>query len=179
MNRLGVSVMAALALLPGTLSATTVQPSDLAEMTRASDLVVRGTVQAIRTVREPSGRLMTEAVLEVQETLAGQAPDTVTVFWPGGELGEEGQWVPGSPRLEAGQEAVLFLARKGPPAVVARYLPVSLAAGVMRVLRLPDRTALVRDLRGLHCPDGLGLPDLPGTLEELRRAVRALGEEGR
>lgn len=161
------------------LAATTVAPWDLSDMAMASDLVVRGEVQSLRTFREPSGRILTEAVVEVREAMQGQAPETVTVTWPGGELDGQGQRVPGTPRVRAGQEVVLFLARPGPDALVARYLPVSLAAGVLAVRRLPGGTILDRDLEGLRCPDGLGVPPLPATLEELRQALRSIREAGR
>jgi len=161
------------------VAATTVAPRDLSDMAMASDLGVRGTIQALRTFREPSGRILTEAVVEVREAMQGQAPDTVAVTWPGGELDGQGQRVPGTPRVRTGQEVVLFLARPGPDSLVARYLPVSLAAGVLEVRRLPDRSLLVRDLQGLHSPDGLGLPPLPDTLEELLECLRSLrGEAG-
>jgi len=172
---MGIAIM----LVPVSLRATTVAPWDLTMMSLASDLVVRGEVQTLQTFRESSGRLVTEAVVQVRESLQGDAPETVSVLWPGGELDGQGQRVPGTPDLTRGQEVVLFLARPGPPSLVARYLPVALAAGVLTVRHLPDRTVLHRDLRGLAVPDGLDLPPLPATLEELRQALRSLREAGR
>lgn len=180
MNRLlSLATMLGIAMGSGPLGATTIAPWDLAQMTLASNLVVRGEVLSLGTARETSGRILTEAVVAVQEVLRGEAPETVTVLWPGGEWNGQGQRVAGTPGVQVGQEVVLFLARQGPPSLAVRHVPVSLAAGVLTVHRLPNQTLLHRDLRGLACPDGLEPPPLPGTLEDLRRALRSFPEAER
>lgn len=162
-------------ILPLATMGTTIENWDLSRMALASDAVVRGRVESVSVSRAPSGRLFTDAVVAVEEVLRGSSLETVMVTWPGGELEGNGQWVPGAPSLRPGEEVVLFLARSGPPSAVIRHHPLSLAAGVLHVHRTPEGDLLSRDLRGLHDPDGLPPPALPGRLEDLRRALRDLG----
>jgi hypothetical protein len=130
-----------LALLAGMLclpaGATSVLGVDLDQLTRQSDLVVRGVVKSKESRWSGDGRrILTDVQVEVAEPLKGSAARTVTVQQPGGVVGEIGQRVDGLAELNVGEEVVLFLERFG-----AQHFQVTGAAqGKFRVERSSDGT---------------------------------------
>jgi hypothetical protein len=171
-----------LAALPA--AATTLMRMDVAALSQASDVVVRGSVVRKSSRWTGSGtRIITEVDVAVAETLRGTAPEkTVRVVQPGGEVGDVGQRVEGLASFQQGEEVVVFLERHW----AAAFRVTGLAQGKYRVERSADgHTALA-------VPDSVGDAVLldPATgepvtqqqadsarrslpLEELRRQVRA------
>lgn len=131
-----------------TASAAVMKRATIEELTRASDLVVRGRVAGKEVRSSPDGsRIFTLVKVEVADTLKGGATKIVEVQVPGGELGDIGQMVHGAPRFADGEEVVVFLQTIGPQ---REDLPLarvaSLAQGKFEVIRLPSGAVARPDL---------------------------------
>lgn len=154
--------------------AATAQRMDLQALTASADLVVRGAVLHASTRKTPEGRIVTDTVFQVAEVLSGEAGgDTLVVTTLGGEIGDEGQIVPGSPELGAGEELVLFLRRPGPVSALARTFVVGLGQGVFHVRRASGRPILARHLDDMVLTGFEALP-VPGDLDGLRDSLRTI-----
>jgi hypothetical protein len=99
-------------LLPAAaFAATFVVPSDRAMVAR-SHAIVRGSVLSVFSQGTAEGGVETVSTVAVDETIKGQVAESViTVFEPGGRLGEHTLIIPGVPHLVPGQEVLLFLRR--------------------------------------------------------------------
>lgn len=149
-------VYAGLALLcaaPALSVPGTARRMELEDLVQACDLAVEGRVVSMRAVRDGRGRILTEHVVQVRRTHVGLASTLRTIRLPGGTLPDgSGLVVPGMPRLEAGQECVLFLS--GEDTQGAR-MPVGLAQGAWRVTKTKDGLRRVtRALDGLAVVEG-------------------------
>ncbi len=81
-----------------------------AELVTQADSMIQGRVVDLASFWSESGRLIvTEATIEVEETLIGDAPSTVTVRTFGGEVGDIKVEAPGFPTFEKGERVLLFL----------------------------------------------------------------------
>ncbi len=79
---------------------------------RNSDLVVYGRVVQSRYLFDPaSGLTWTETDIRILETLKGEPGSAITVSEPGGLREGVGEYYPGVPQFQPGQELVLFLYR--------------------------------------------------------------------
>lgn len=177
-------------LSASTASATTMLDLSLEDLAAEADAVVLGTVEAKSVVHD--GRVIeTINVLRVSQVLAGElASDVIDVRTLGGELpegvagpgGHRGMKVAGSPRLEIGQEVVVFAGRH-PSAIANTFRIPAMQQGKMLVSRdgLTNEVRLYRDLSGLsrlvRTEDGLrpaGLDLLDGmTLHDLKLQLDA------
>lgn len=106
----------------GALSAlgTTLIAMDVPALTRASELVVRGTVVRVEPRwTEDKRRIITDSEILVSEVLKGNLTGkTVVVMQPGGVLGDVGQMVHGTAKFSLGDEVVVFLEKRGERAFV-------------------------------------------------------------
>lgn len=128
--------LAALALA-SVAAATTLLAQDVASLTRASSAVVRGTVTASKARWSGDGaRIFTETTLQVAERWKGEAPASLVIEQPGGEVGEVGQLVHGVARFRPGEDVVVFLEARGP-----RYLVTGMLQGKFVVERSSDGKA--------------------------------------
>lgn len=100
--------------------ATTLVAMDVPALTRASDLVVRGTVVRVESRwTNDHQRIVTDNEILVSETLKGnQVGKTVVAMQPGGVVGEVGQLVHGVAKFTLGDEVVVFLEKRGDRAFV-------------------------------------------------------------
>lgn len=124
MNRIKVYGLAC-ALLLSALSAratTIVMPTD-EQLIAKAPVIVEGTVQRVEVV-DIDGRIWTEAVVKVEQSVKGHTPLTLTVREIGGELGDRITKVFGTPEFEVGERALLFLEPHGD-----RYRTVDLFVG--------------------------------------------------
>lgn len=124
-------------------SATTVAPLTLDQMTDASDLVVRGTVESVWVEEDARGYAWTRAEVRVDASFKGNADvgDYVTVEAAGGTLAGRTTLVPGSARYSVGEETVLFLTDKPSKGV---YGTVGMGVGKFTVRPHPlDGTPIV------------------------------------
>lgn len=158
-------------------SATTMLRVELDELTRSSELVVRGKVERTESHWSQDGmRIFTEVEIAVEEAFKGKKPGRLLVHQPGGVVDDIGQKVSGLATFERGEEVVLFLTRRG-----NGYQVTGLGQGKFRVERstdgkaafaIPERLddALILD-RQTRQP--VRRASDPLTLEELVREIRA------
>ncbi len=165
-----------LAALPA--SATSMMRMDVPALTRASDVVVRGTVvrKASRWTQSRR-RIVTEVDISVAEAFKGSAQGgTVRVVQPGGEVGDIGPRMEGLASFTEGEEVVVFLERRGGDA----FAVSGLAQGKYRVERSPDgRTARAVPEKAGHAElvdpvtqQRVSQATQPVPLEQLRQQVR-------
>lgn len=105
----------AIGLLAGAPAwATSLAPLTVDQMTDASDLIVRGTVETVWTDVDDAGHVYTYATVQVSGSLKGSADagDIVTVETPGGEYGGVIVEAALAARYSPDEEVVLFLNEK-------------------------------------------------------------------
>jgi hypothetical protein len=88
--------------------ATTIERLTVDEMIAKSTLIVRGKSAVGEGVRR-GGIIYTEYVFRVEETIKGSAPATLRLTVPGGTVRGASQMFAGTPRLEPGQDYVVFV----------------------------------------------------------------------
>lgn len=112
--------------------ATTLIAMDVPALTKAADVVVRGTVVRVeaRWTMDRS-RIVTDNEILVAQTYKGNVvAKTVVAMQPGGVVGDLGQKVHGAATFALGDEVVVFLERRGD-----RFTVVGLAQGRLVVDR--------------------------------------------
>jgi|JI9StandDraft_1071089.scaffolds.fasta_scaffold404990_1 hypothetical protein len=184
------AIVAALCLCPvgpQTVSAGTVVRMEIEELARSAELVFDGRVLFARSFRDERGLVRTEYTVSVATSFAGGPQSTRTFELPGGQLADgSGLLIPGLPRLEIGEDALLFLTREGSSGL---RLPVGLAQGKLRLVRdSAGRAGLVRENVDLTLADpqtgALAPAPVPAVLayeavaERIRTALRP-STEGR
>lgn len=161
MARLGTLVLLSLAFV-GTARAATVLEVDVAEATRLSEWVVRARVTAVESVdlRAAGDSIYTDVTLAIGAVYRGQGVPATYVLRLQGGRGKDGLalTVPGMPRFEVGDEAVIFLEKTG-----KGHVPCGLGQGVWRLAPGPLGYPVVhRDVRELalmkRTPDGRVVP---------------------
>jgi hypothetical protein len=105
-------------------AATTVE-----RMTRSSDAVVRGRIEATAARATRDGRIVTDVEISIAQAWKGAPERTVHVVVPGGVLPGIAMKVDAAPTFAPGEEVVVFLARRG-----AAYRVNGLAQGKFRVV---------------------------------------------
>lgn len=97
-------------LLSCAVGASTFVAFDSRAMVGESEQIVQGKVVELRSFWNEDGRvIVTEATVEVTETLLGSGASRVTVRVPGGQVGDFRVEATGFPVFERGQEVILFL----------------------------------------------------------------------
>ena len=171
---------ALLGLGAGFLEASTVRRLTLSEMAVAADQILVGEVVGITSqVNARRTGIHTYVTIVVEEYLKGGRRPVVTLRMLGGEAEGYRLVVPGSPAFRLGEEVLVF--SDGEAGRVPTVL--GMAAGKFTLERNSDtgERVLARSLAGLSFRDsgGASLPpapesaDEPGSLEEVRRIVRA------
>jgi len=171
-----LAVVLVLTALPA--FATTLLALDLAALTRSSDAIVVGKITKVEPRLSKDGsRITTHIMVDVTDVLKGDRATTVEIIQQGGIVGDIGQKVAGTVPLQAGEEIVGFLERRGP-----RFMFTGMAQGVFRVERSTDGAAAF----AVQAPEGDVLlldpvthaPVSKGTeamkLDDLKAKVRAL-----
>ena len=167
-----------LSLGPSAAHASVAAEMDLAQLCRAADAVIHGTVVSGESAWE-DGVIVTRSTVRVWRSLKGAAGGQVAVRTLGGVVGGIGQLASGEAALRPGEEVLLFLEAAGPA-----YRPVGMAQGAFRVRRDPATGAKAawRDLDGLAVarpgPHGLEVAaaprGVPLPLDELLRRIERL-----
>ena len=158
--------------------ASVVAEMDLAELCRAADAVIHGTVVSAESAWE-NGAIVTRSTVTVWRSLKGAARGQVVVRTLGGAVGGIGQRASGEAALAPGEEVLLFLEAAG-----SELRPVGMAQGAFRVGRDPKTGAKAarRDLDGLAVarPGRRGLEvgpaarGAPVPLDDLLRRIERL-----
>jgi len=127
-------------LVPHGAPASVVRALSLPELVGESAIVAVARVETAASAWV-GGRIVTDAVLVVDEGLAGAAAgERVTVRTLGGEVDGIGQRVSGEPWFRAGERYLVFLERLPPPADegAALFRPVGMAQGALPVAEAVD-----------------------------------------
>ena len=110
MRRVVVTLVAALCLAAMPAAASTFVHLSQQEMVAQADAVIQGKVVEVASFWSESGRIIvSEAMVEVEEVLLGQAPATVTVRTFGGQVGDIRVEAHGFPRFAKNERVILFL----------------------------------------------------------------------
>lgn len=145
------AALAALALaLPA--RATVMVEIPIEDLVRDADAIVYGTVERVgtRLQRAPGTTGLdphTITTVRVQEWLKGEGGERVTIDELGGEMGQMGLRIAGTPSYRVGETVVVFLHR-----VDGRYRTLQMAQGAFEVL-----------------------PGVPGTPSVVQRDLEAIG----
>jgi len=106
---------------------------EIEDLVREAELVVEGRVLAAQPRRDERGQVRTAYTISVQRTYVGQPLGTRQIELPGGVMPDgSGTIIPGSPKLDVGEDALLFVSAQSPDGL---RVPVGLAQGKFRVVR--------------------------------------------
>jgi len=180
-----VAVVAGLALAPGRASATVVVAFDLRELVDRADEVALVEAIDVRSLRDARGRIVTDTVVRVIESVEGGARvgDTFVIRRLGGVVGDLGMHVEGEATLAPGERAIVFAKRVAPSAPLRT---VGMAQGVMPVrangahaLVMPGGAGLVlvRPLPGGRLAPATAALTAPRALDELLDALRTISTD--
>lgn len=134
------------------------------ELVAQSDAVVQGRVLEVNSFWSPSGRMiLTEALVQVEERIAGQAPTVVVLRTAGGTVGGYTVKAHGFPEFEAGDRLVLFLKNGSGVAEVTGY-----RQGQYQIVR--DKSGVEMAVPSIG--EGVRLLRKDGTEAAVPRAVR-------
>lgn len=133
---LGAAAVLTLSLASVEANATIVVPMTIEEMSAEAACVARGRVVNQQAAwDEAHRRIYTYTEIQVLERIhtKGTVPDTVVVRTLGGEVGEIGMKVSGTPRFEVGEEVVVFL--RPDPVDAHQFQVVGMSQGKFAVER--------------------------------------------
>jgi hypothetical protein len=106
----GFQMIAGLLSAAISIHATTLARLSLDQLAAAADAVARVRCTNVEA-RWENGEIWTVTSFDVVETMKGALPMRITVRLPGGHVGHLTATVDGTPRFNAGNEAVVFLER--------------------------------------------------------------------
>jgi hypothetical protein len=172
-------ILLAICLVAMPASASTFVAMTAQEMIAEADAVVQGRVVELESFWTESGRIIkTEATVEVEETLLGRAPRTVTVTTFGGQVGEMMVEAHGFPVFEKNEHVLLFL-KAEPADDTIRVLGYK--QGQFRVVTRRDGVTLavpmLDDTDRYLTPNGKMLPE-PQSVElgDFKARVRSIAK---
>lgn len=165
-----------------TARAGTVQRLSLSDLAERADLAFEGHVLSARVLEPAPGRIETEYALREDRAFVGQPCGLRVVRIPGGVLPDgRGLAIAGLPRMDVGEDVVLFLSREGSRGT---RLPLGLAQGKLRVAGHGSARRLIGEVAGLDfvgqaptaVPAGAGIDYVTALAEiEAGLAARAAG----
>ena len=109
--------------------ATVLWDLSLEERIARADGVFVGTVKEVKAVAAADGMIFTEATLDVQRTIYGEAQSTVTVTQFGGTIGDRTVSIAGTVPMKVGESLVVIVRRDR----LGRLQLVSMGLGAFRV----------------------------------------------
>ena len=175
-STLATTAMLLLAAAAGRASraATYIIPPDEV-MIRQADLIVRGSVLSVESLRDSRGGIVTDATIAVEKVLRGSHSGSIlTVRHPGGELDGEIESYPGTGTFAVGERVLLILTDG--PGSPPRLL--NFALGKFRIVAEPGGEEIVlRDgLVGARVLQGLGprFTERPRRLAAFEDAIERL-----
>ncbi len=161
-----------------TARAGTVQRFGLADLAERADLAFEGHVLSARVLEPAPGRIETEYMLREDRAFVGEPCGLRVVRIPGGVLPDgRGLAIAGMPRLDVGEDVLLFLSRESTRGV---RMPVGLAQGKLRIAGQGNSRRLIGDAAGLDfvgqaptaIPAGAGI-DYVTALAEIEAGLAA------
>lgn len=174
-NRFVITLCLGVLALALQAPATTIERLTVEEMIAKSTLIVRGKATVGEGVRR-GGIIYTDYNFRVEETIKGSAAATLRLTVPGGSVRGASQMFAGTPRLEAGQDYVVFVwtSRGGVHHIIGLsqgLFDAKLNAAGEWVLRRGPATAHVVDEQGKEIADQA----LELNWSEVKRRVRGAG----
>lgn len=143
---LAVPFVAAVVLAAGTpAQGSVLMGLDLDELTAQADRIVLGRVVWAEPVRHGNGHIHTRFRVQVERDLRGSGDEEIIVETLGGQIGDLAMRVEGSPSLQIGDRAVVFVESEGG----AVFRPIGMAQGVMRVRRQRGEEMIAPQTRGM------------------------------
>src|SRR5262245_48115235 len=104
-----ILIISLLAIGHSALATTVIMPTD-DHMIVTARAIVRGKVVSVETGLDKQNRIFTYVTLKVREVLKGQINERrIVIKEPGGEVGDRGTLVFGTPRFEVGERVLLYL----------------------------------------------------------------------
>ncbi len=125
----------------------TVENISLDRITSESHTVVYGTVESSYSQWEERA-IYTYTTIRVRESLKGDNSATITIKQMGGQVGDIGQEVSGTPKLRRNEDVVLFLTRWKD-----NYWIHSIALGKFSVINEDNRAVAFNDLNNIGIID--------------------------
>jgi hypothetical protein len=114
------------------IHATTLARLSLDQLAAAADAVARVRCTSVEA-RWENNEIWTLTSFEIVETMKGALPTRITVRLPGGRVGHLTASVDGTPRFNAGDEAVVFLERSR----AGGFSVTAWVEGTFRISRVP------------------------------------------
>ena len=130
MKKMFILAVPILLLMGSVLFALTLAKATVEELTMESSCVVHGMIQQVecRWENQEQGTIATFITVKVLETLKGENESRVVVKQQGGQIGEWGDVIPGTPAVNKGDEVILFLVKNQDS-----YEIHSIALGLFRI----------------------------------------------
>lgn len=152
------------------VEATIVEALEVAELVARADRVVEARVAGVEPALDRQGRPATRVGLVVLSSVKGANGSVVECVLPGGTAGGRTLRIAGVPKLEPGEEVVVFLSRESSAGLT---LPIGLGQGVYRSVRDPKTGAahLRADLSGLDLRDRKTGAPVAGAAASVDRAA--------
>lgn len=141
------------------ISALTLEKATVEELTQESTLIIHGTIDQVNCQWEnrEQGNINTFITVNVLAYVKGINESKVVVKQMGGQIGEWGDVISGTPVLQEGDEVILFLVKNKDS-----YEIHSIALGVFRVYSNDlGEKRVINDLRNVNLID-------PATGQEVR-----------
>jgi hypothetical protein len=146
--------------------ATTVERLGLEDLVKKARSIVVGKVAGSRTYWSADRKLiLTDYTIKVDESLKGQAVQTVEVTTIGGKIGDLQLHVSGMPVFQTGENAVVFIEQSG-----AYQTVVGLGQGKFTV----TNGEVANGLSGLSFPDGGAGEAVKMPLQSFKTRIRSL-----
>jgi hypothetical protein len=151
--------------------ATTLVRMSLSQLSQASSTIVQGHVvtQETRWNRSHT-RIMTITTIQLDKTLKGQPPSTLTIEQPGGTIGNFHVRVPGTAFLRSQKEYVLFLE---PAATPQTFHMVGMMQGAFRISQNGNDSErrVILPLGALSTGSGAQTLSQSPSLEEFQKTI--------
>ena len=153
-------------------AATTLVRMSLSQLAQASSTIVQGRVVAQTTRTNANNtRVYTYTTVQIEKTLKGQPPATITIQQPGGTVGNFHVRVPGTALLRPGTQYVLFLEQAA--GAGGAYHLVGMMQGAFRVYQQRNgvERRIVLPLGSLSTGSGSATLSPSPTLGEFQMTV--------
>lgn len=143
-----IYLLTIISIIPVSTYSLTVVDVSTEDLTRKSELVVKGKViyQECKWENEKQNAINTFSTIQVEDYLKGKGQETIIVKQEGGQIGDTTDVIDGAPCLEIGEEVILFLTEfKGD------YVIFSMALGCYKIKKVENsKKFAVNDLRNVN-----------------------------
>lgn len=171
-----------LSLVCTQLFATTIRPVNVDELTKSSEVVVRGTIQRVTSSWDSSqDNIITQVYIAPTESAKGQVAKPFVMEIPGGSVDGLTTFIVGAPEYKTSDDVILFLNRHVDAKGAEIFRPADLIQGSFHVNKDPatgklnaisNATRSLVDVDSLRIVPGGNLGINPAALLDQVRRVR-------